>query len=108
MVVSAFAEAFFEEIVGEYAGLGEAVDATTDLEVHPAVVGYGGEVVFGDELVGNVVDFDADVFIAVEWGAEVEVFDVETGKLAFFLERTLLRTSLISSSELVGVPTSPG
>ena len=41
-----------------------------------------GEVVFVDEFLGDVAEFDADVFRAVERGAEVKVGDVvarETG-----------------------------
>ena len=75
-----FVEAFFEEVVGEYARLREAVDAAVDFEVYPAIVDYGGKVVFGNELIGDVVNFDADIFVSVKWGAEVEVFDVKACK----------------------------
>ena len=33
------------------------------------------------EFVGDVAEFDSDVFGVVEWGVEVEVADVEGGKL---------------------------
>ena len=39
--------------------MGEAVYAAADFEVYPAVVDYGDKVVFGDELVRDVVNFDA-------------------------------------------------
>ena len=44
----------------------------------------------------------------VEWGLKVEVAYVEGGELGAGRERTLFKTSLESSSDAVGVPTSPG
>jgi len=39
-----------------------------------------GEVVFGDEFVGNVGDFNFAIFVSFEWCLKVEVADVEGGK----------------------------
>ena len=47
----------------------EAVNTFDNLEVDPAIPYVVGEVVFGDELLRDVVDADSDVFWAVEGGA---------------------------------------
>ena len=67
-----------------------------------------GEVVLVDEFLGDVGEFDFDVLGAVEGRAKVKIADVEAGELGAAAETTLLSRSLTSSSDAVGVPTSPG
>ena len=61
--------------------MGKAVNAAPNLEVDPIVAGVFEEVVFLCEFVGDVAEFDLDVLGAVNRGVEVEVYDVEGGKL---------------------------
>lgn len=67
LVVAVLGEAFGEEFVGKHAGLGQAVHAFIDADVDVAVVGKGEEIVFGKDLVGKKVDWDAHVFRSVHW-----------------------------------------
>ena len=46
LVVTRLVEAFFKEFVGKHACLGKAVDAASNFEVYPAVLGVGKEVAF--------------------------------------------------------------
>ena len=61
--------------------MGKAVNAAPNLEVDPTVVGVFKEVKFLCEFVGDVAEFDPEGLGAVERGVEVEVADVEGGKL---------------------------
>ena len=61
--------------------MGKAVDAAPNLKVDPAVAGVFEEVVLLCEFVGAVSEFDSDILRAVERGVEVEVANVEGGKL---------------------------
>ena len=66
------------------------------------------ELVLVDEVLEDVAQFNADVLRLVYRGLEIEVFDVESEKLAPLREMMLLRRSLTRSIEAVLVPTSPG
>ena len=77
MVVTLCVESFSEEVIGKLASLGEAVDALPYFEVHPAVLDELVEVVFGDKLLRDVGQLDADVLVAVEGSIEIKVFDVK-------------------------------
>lgn len=46
-----------------------AIDATPDFKVDPTIVNDGGEVIFGDEFIGDVVKFDANI---LEWTSGVQ------------------------------------
>ena len=81
MLVAGLVEACFKELVREHAELGKAINAAPNFELDPAVAAVFEEVVFLCEFFGDVAEFDSDVFGAVEWGVEVEVPDVERGKL---------------------------
>jgi len=70
-----------EEIISQFAGLFEAVDAFCDFEVHPPFMNVFCEVIFVDDLLWNDRELNADVFRMVKWTAEVEVFYVECGIL---------------------------
>ena len=58
-----------------------SVNAAPNFEVDPAVVGVFERVVLLYEFVSDVAEFDSDVLWAVKRGEEVEVADVEGGKL---------------------------
>ena len=59
----------------------ESVNAITNFKVDPAVdVDVVQEILFVDELLGDVGQHYADVFWPVEWGLEVKVFDVKGDK----------------------------
>ena len=81
MVVASLVETCFEEFFHEHSGLGKAVNAALNIKVDPAVAGVFKEVVFLYKFVRDVAEFDLDVLAAVERGIEVEVADVEGGKL---------------------------
>ena len=54
MVVAGLVEACFEEFVRKHAGLGKAVNTTTNLKVDPAVAGVFEEVVLLCEFVRDI------------------------------------------------------
>ena len=70
-----------EGVIGEAAGLREAVHAATDLGVDITVVHKGAEVVVLKDVLGDVRDLDPHVLIVVHRGAEVEIFDVHRHEL---------------------------
>jgi hypothetical protein len=80
MIVSSGVQTLFKETVGEDSGLGQTVNAATNFEIDPTVVCEGEEIVFVDELVGNIGELDADVFRVVETSSEIEVFDIVANK----------------------------
>jgi hypothetical protein len=65
-----------EEIVGENAGLGKAITALANLEVHPPVRIATLNVVLLNEFCRNVSNFNADVFRVWHWRIRVEVLEV--------------------------------
>ena len=80
LVVSVFTQSGGEEVVGQFSGLFEAVDAFVDLEVNPVAVRKSGEVIFITKFLRDVGKFDPDIFWLVKRRAEVEVFHVKAGK----------------------------
>ncbi len=55
----------FEQLVGEEAGLWETVHATGDRDKdHAVFIGLVGQVVFANDFVREVREFDADVLWA--------------------------------------------
>lgn len=67
-----------------------------------------GEVILVDELLGNVGELDSHIFRSVHWCLQIEVFASKQANRVLGWERTLLMMSLMSLTEPVGVPTSPG
>ena len=87
----------------------ESVSAIANFEVDPDVnVDVVQRILFVDELLVDVGQHDADVLWSVEWGLEVKVLMSKVTNFAPFLERTLLRMSVIRSSDAVLVLTLPG
>ena len=79
--IAELGEVFLELLVSNEPRLFQAVHAATDFGVDPSISrGDIVEVVLGDDLVGDDVQWEAHVFVAVHWGAEVEVADVENSE----------------------------
>ena len=70
---------FFEKSVGEGSWLGKAIDFVADFKINPAVniyvVVYN---IFINEVLSDVIEFDADVLCTVYRVLEVKVFDVKS------------------------------
>ena len=58
----------------------ESIDTLVYLKVYPPAMCVEGEVVLGDKFVGDVRDFDANIFWPVQRRSQVEIGDVETCK----------------------------
>ncbi len=80
LIVAVGTKLFGEKVIGEASGLFKAVHSIVNFKVDPTAVHVDGEVVLVDEFLWNVADFYADVFRVIEWRAQVEIGDVETGK----------------------------
>ncbi len=77
LVITPFGQSLFEELVGNDAGLGEAIHAFTNLDIDPSViVDQVPEVVFFDDLVRDEFESEAHVFRIIHWRVEVEVGQV--------------------------------
>ena len=86
LVVAVLLEALFEEYIGKYARLWEAVNNVADFKVNPtAAVDLVQKIVLFDEIFGYVAQFDADIFRAVQQGLEVEGFNIKCDKLCALL-----------------------
>ncbi len=80
LVVVEFGEEFSEEFVGKDACLGETIHAMVHFEVDPGVAGNLTELVLVDEFLGDIRKLDVDVLWTVEWGVQIEVFEIHGGK----------------------------
>jgi hypothetical protein len=89
--IIAFSEkAGSEEIVGEDAGLGKAIAAAANFEVDPAIAVCTCKLVFLNEFIWDVCDFNADIFRIGHWGVKVEVLEVDGAEArAFAREHTV-------------------
>jgi hypothetical protein len=95
LVVAVFRQTFGEKVVGELAGLGQAVHAFVDADVYVAIVGEGLEVVRIYDFLWDEDKGNAHVFGSVHGRVEVEVFYVEAHVLGF-------RSGLIAFSVAFG------
>jgi hypothetical protein len=77
LVVALFGQSLFEELVGNDAGLGEAVHSFSNFNVDPSfVIDQVPEVVFYDDFFRDDVESEAHVFRIGHWSVEVEVGQV--------------------------------
>jgi len=77
LVVTPFGQSLFEELVGDDAGLGEAVHAFSNFDIDPSVVvDQVPDVVFDDDLVRDDLESEAHVFRIGHRSVEVEVGQV--------------------------------
>ena len=75
--VCGFHKYLFEFFVSEHSELFQTVHGSSDFHVDVAVVGYEiGEIVLVDDLLWDVREFHAHVFVLIEWGIEIHVADV--------------------------------
>mmetsp|Transcript_14926 Transcript_14926/g.34660 ORF Transcript_14926/g.34660 Transcript_14926/m.34660 type:complete len:283 (+) Transcript_14926:1156-2004(+) len=81
LVVAVGLEAFLEQFLCEDAGLWKPVHSFADLDVDVSVNSLLVEVVFGDDLLGNVAEREFDVLEALHGSVEVEVGDVDGHEL---------------------------
>jgi len=81
LVVTFFGKSLLEELVGNDAGLGEAVHSFPNFDVDPSVfVNLVPEDVFYDDLLRDDVESEAHVFWIGHWCVEVEVGQVNAGE----------------------------
>ena len=60
--------------------MGKAVVSFADFKIGPPVIIVFGKILFVDELLGDIIEFDAQVLKLIEGGAQIEVFYVKTYK----------------------------
>ena len=58
----------------------KAINSTSDFEIDPSVSDLGGEIVFVDELIGDVGKFDTNIFEAIKRRAQIEILDAKASK----------------------------
>ena len=78
--VSRLVEALAKEIISQSSTLGEAITAFNYLEKYPPIVYVLLQVIFVNEFLGDVFEFDLDVFWALHRSTQVEVGDVKAAK----------------------------
>ena len=71
--VAMLGQALSEEVIGKLTSLFQSVDSFGDLKVHPIIEHELHEVIFIDELLGDLGDVDSDVFRAIKGSAQVKV-----------------------------------
>jgi hypothetical protein len=77
LVVSLFGESLLEELVGDDAGLGEAIHPFSNFDIDPSfVIDQVAEVVFDGDFFGDDVESEAHVFRFGHRSVEVEVGEV--------------------------------
>ncbi len=74
--------------------MGQAVATLADFEVNPSVMVQTCELVFVDEILWNVQDFDANVFQLGHGCVEVEVLKVDGAKACTFLQEYTVEEEL--------------
>jgi hypothetical protein len=74
--------------------LGQAVATLADFEVNPSITVQTCELVFVNELVWDVQDFDANVFRLEHGRVELEVLNVDGAKVCTFLREYTVEEEL--------------
>ena len=109
LAVTLFGKSLLEELVGNDAGLGEAVHSFPNFDVDPSVfVNQVPEVVFYDDLFRDDVESEAHVFRIGHRGVEVEVGQVNAEEHCARCAYRLLMRSLAVRRSAVGVLLLPG
>ena len=72
------------------------------------MVFFSGKPIFQYKLLGNVSDFDADVFGIYHWHVKVDIIMLMFKNQTPLHEMTVLSMSLMSSNDVVLVHTLPG
>ena len=74
LVIAFGREAFFEELVGKDAGLGQAVHPFLDFDIDPSFFAdQVVEVVFYDDLFGDDAKVEAHVLWLEHWSIEIKI-----------------------------------
>ena len=74
LVIAFGGEAFFEELVGKDAGLGQGIHPFLDVNIDPSFfVDQIAEVVFYNDLFGDDVQAEAHVLWLGHWSIEVKI-----------------------------------
>jgi hypothetical protein len=77
LIVASDGKAFFDEFICKDAGLGYTVHALSNFNTYPSVdVNNVGEPILVDNFLGKDVQLEAHVFVALNWGIQVEVGEV--------------------------------
>ncbi len=72
------------------------------------VVFFSGKPIFQDKLLGNVGDFNVDIFGIYHWHVKGKILMSMVNNWAPLHDLILLSMSLMSSKDAVLVPMSPG
>jgi hypothetical protein len=77
LAITLFSKSFFQELLGNNAGLGQAIHSLPDLAVDKAV-GRGdcSKLVMFDDIVRHVGQFQTYVLVLHHWGVKVKIFDI--------------------------------
>ena len=76
--------ALVEEAVGEFTSLGYSIDTFADAKVHPTIICIGGEIVFGYELLGGVLEMNTGILGAIEGCTQVKFLHFKAHKACAF------------------------
>ncbi len=88
--------------------MGQAIATLADFNVNSSVTVQTCKLVFVDELVGDVQDFDANILRIGHGSIKVEVLKVNGAKAGTFFREYAVEEELRSSNDTVLVPTLPG
>ena len=79
-------KALVEEVVGKFTVLGSSIDTQEDIKLHPTIMCIGGEVVFGYELLWDVLEVNGGILGEIEGCAQVKFLCVKAHKVCAFAE----------------------
>ena len=77
-IVTMGGKVFFQELVGQYTGLGEVPNRTSHFQVYVSAVRLVGKVILLGNPRGEKGERDAHVLVPIKGGREVEVLYIET------------------------------
>ena len=77
-------KALADEVVGKFTRLEYSIDTFADAKIHPTITCVGGEVVFGYELLGDLLEVNAGILGAIGVCAQVKFIYVKANKACNF------------------------
>ena len=81
-MVASFIEALFSEVMAKAAGLGKTLHSADAVDVYPSVgCGLLMELIFLNDFLQDVAEFDLCEFGSFEWCHEVEIGKVDAHKM---------------------------
>jgi len=69
-----------EEVVGQFSTLWQAIASSYNFIVYPSIVDKRQQIVFVNDLLGNVRELDADILWTFHRGLEIKVLGIKTNK----------------------------